>query len=270
MSGRVGGATKGDGGAAGAVDVEGAAAVCFDWCKQVYLIIDYNCRFYSEIYVGGKGHSIQTCHGYKRCAKSQVHEWISGGLNDILVPVETFHLQSMFQEVIKHQERFDFNRVPAVVELCLQAGAYPWDGYFYSSSITHGVEGAQSLPSQDLSQVARITLKAVRLCGVFKNESWRGTHFWKKADVDDLVPPKIVWRRRPHDPPVLLDKGRGFYGRAPAVIDLCTQAGAIAPSKIFAHPLSSQSLVTLIIQMVEEFSVQLGLCRKFWQYPENF
>ncbi|XP_057949015.1 APO protein 4, mitochondrial isoform X1 [Malania oleifera] len=258
--------------------IRGFVPVAFDVLKARALLIQgvstllnvfpvMACKFCSEIYVGEKGHLIQTCHGYRCRAKSQVHEWISGGLNDILVPVETFHLQSMFQEVIKHQQRFDFKRVPAVVELCLQAGAYPCDDYLNSSSITHGVEGAQSLPSHDLSQVAKVTLKAweslrcgvqklllvypakvckycsevhvgpsghrARLCGVFKNESWRGTHFWKKADVDDLVPPKIVWRRRPYDPPVLLDKGRGFYGRAPAVIDLCTQAGAIAPSKYF-------------------------------------
>uniref|UniRef100_A0A2P2P1X0 APO domain-containing protein n=1 Tax=Rhizophora mucronata TaxID=61149 RepID=A0A2P2P1X0_RHIMU len=70
-----------------------------------------------------------------------------------------------------------------------------------------------------------------RLCGVFKFESYRGTHFWQKADVDDLVPPKIVWRRRPQDPAILLDEGREFYGHAPAIVDLCAKAGGIVPKK---------------------------------------
>lgn len=70
-----------------------------------------------------------------------------------------------------------------------------------------------------------------RLCGVFKFESWRGSHFWKKAEVDHLVPSKTVWYRRPQDPPLLLDDGRNYYGHAPAVVDLCTKAGIIAPSK---------------------------------------
>ncbi|KAJ8537995.1 hypothetical protein K7X08_014535 [Anisodus acutangulus] len=72
-----------------------------------------------------------------------------------------------------------------------------------------------------------------RLCGVFKFESWRGSHFWKKAEVDHLVPPKIVWYRRPQDPPLLLDDGQNYYGHAPAVVDLCAKAGVIAPSKYF-------------------------------------
>ena len=70
-----------------------------------------------------------------------------------------------------------------------------------------------------------------RLCGIFKYESWQGTHFWRKANVDDLVPPKTLQRRHPQDPQVLLNEGRGFYGHAPAVVELCTQAGAIAPPK---------------------------------------
>ncbi|KAF5481423.1 hypothetical protein F2P56_002073 [Juglans regia] len=227
------------------------------------------CKFCLEVYIGEKGHLIQTCHGYKRRAKNRVHEWISGGVNDILVPVETFHLQNMFQDMIKHHQRFDFDRVPAVVELCLQAGAYPNDENLYSSStiecVPAGIEGADSLSPHELMMVANRTFKAwemlrsgvlklllvypakvckycsevhvgpsghkARLCGVFKYESWRGGHFWKKAEVDDLVPPKIVWRRRPQDPPVLLDAHRDFYGHAPAVVDLCAQAGVIVPTK---------------------------------------
>ncbi|RZB76692.1 APO protein 4, mitochondrial isoform B [Glycine soja] len=52
-----------------------------------------------------------------------------------------------------------------------------------------------------------------------------------KANVDNLVPPKIVWRRRPQDPPVLLNEGRGFYGGVPAVLDQCSKAGAVVPAK---------------------------------------
>ncbi|KAF8409514.1 hypothetical protein HHK36_005590 [Tetracentron sinense] len=230
-----------------------------------------SCKFCPEVYVGEKGHLIQTCHGYKRRAK-QVHEWISGSLNDVLVPVETYHLYKMFQDVIKHEQRFDFDRVPAVLELCCQAGANVFDENLYSNSWRSdagwgGVDAVESLSPHELRLIAIVTLKAwerlrsgverlllvyptkvckhcsevhvgpsghkSRLCGVFKYESWRGAHFWKKASVDDLVPPKVVWRRRPQDPLVLLDKGRVFYGHAPAVVELCTQAGATAPTKYF-------------------------------------
>ncbi|CAK9185177.1 unnamed protein product [Ilex paraguariensis] len=223
-----------------------------------------------EVHISDKGHLIRTCGGYKHRAKNQVHEWIEGGLNDILVPVETFHLQKMFQNVIKHNQRFDFDRIPAVVELCLQAGIDPSDESLHSSSLNPYsaggvIGGAESLSPDDLRLIARGTLTAwetlrsgvqklllvypakvckfcsevhvgpsghkARLCGVFKYESWRGAHFWKKAEVDDLVPSKVVWFRRPQDSSVLVDEGRNFYGHAPAVVDLCTKAGALAPAK---------------------------------------
>ncbi|XP_015873237.3 APO protein 4, mitochondrial-like [Ziziphus jujuba] len=221
------------------------------------------CKFCPEVYVGEKGHLIQTCCGYRRFAKNRVHEWIIGGLNDILVPVETFHLQHMHQDVIRHHQRFDFERVPAVVELCWQAGAVPSEEDLCPS--THNIEGVFPLSPDELRLIANRTLRAwemlregvqklilaypvkvckhcsevhvgpfghkVRICGVFKYESRRGAHFWEKAQVDDLVPPKTVWHRRPQDPPVLLNEGKDFYGHAPAVVDLCIKAGVIAPLK---------------------------------------
>lgn len=234
------------------------------------LLIEYFGRFCPEVYIGKEGHLIQTCRGCKRHSRNQFHEWIPGGLNDILVPVETFHLQKMFQDIIKHHQRFDFDRVPAVIELCLQAGADLNEENLNSSSqksesTFSSVHGVESLSPDELKIIADGTLTAwemlrsgvqrlllvypakvckycsevhigpsghkARLCGVFKYESWRGAHFWKKADVNDLVPPKIVWRRRPQDPPLLVNKWRDFYGHAPAVVDLCTKAGAMVPSK---------------------------------------
>ncbi|XP_024982490.1 APO protein 4, mitochondrial isoform X2 [Cynara cardunculus var. scolymus] len=223
----------------------------------------WSCKFCPEVYIGEKGHAIKTCHGYRRHAKNKVHEWIKGGINDIVVPVDTFHLHNMFQDVIKHEQRFDYKRVPAVIELCLQAGA-DLDEEEVSANKLESVSG-ESLSSDDLRMVADGTLKAwevlrsgvqkllmvypakvckycsevhvgpsghkARLCGVFKYESWRGTHLWKKAQVDDLVPSKVVWFRRARDPIVLQDKWRSFYGHAPAVVDLCTKGGAIAPAK---------------------------------------
>ena len=72
-----------------------------------------------------------------------------------------------------------------------------------------------------------------RVCGIFRHEGWRGAHRWKKAEVDDLIPPKVVWHRRPHDPQALVDSGRGFYGHALAVVELCMQASARVPNKYF-------------------------------------
>ncbi|CAH9091525.1 unnamed protein product [Cuscuta europaea] len=224
------------------------------------------CKYCPEVYVGESGHLIRTCGGYRRQSKTQLHAWVKGTLENILLPVQTYHLQNMFQNIIKHHERFDHDRIPAVVELCLQAGA----NLDEECAITRERELESHLitePSfdQEMMSIGIETLKAwervrsgvvklllvyptkvckhcsevhvgpsghkARLCGVFKYESWRRGHFWEKAGVDDLVPQNVVWFRRPQDPPLLLDEGRNYYGHAPAVVDLCTKAGAIAPSK---------------------------------------
>ncbi|KAH6816656.1 APO RNA-binding protein [Perilla frutescens var. frutescens] len=230
------------------------------------------CKYCPEVYIGEGGHLIQSCHGYRHHSKKKVHEWVKASINDIIVPVESFHLQKMFQNVVRHHERFDHQRIPAVVELCLQAGVDVNDQSVSSSVITP-VDNAdnntisQSLPDDDLRLIAKQTLHAwetlrsgvhkllfvyparvckhcsevhvgpsghkARACGVFKYETWRGTHFWMKARVDDLVPPKLVWCRRRQDPLILVDEGCDYYGHASAVVDLCSKAGALAPSKYF-------------------------------------
>lgn len=224
---------------------------------------------------------IKSCNGFKRQYKNQLHQWNVGNLSDILVPIEAFHLRHMFQDVIKHDQRFDCERVPVVVELCCQAGADPIADLCPNETGIVGTKpsasedvksvaktsigGTEPSASEDMKSVATATLAAwealrhgverlllvypakvcehcsevhvgpsghsARNCGVFKFQSWRGKHFWKKAEVDDLVPPKIVWRKRPQDPAVLVDEARDFYGRAPAVVDLCSKAGVVVPAK---------------------------------------
>ncbi|KAH9626185.1 hypothetical protein KSS87_015206 [Heliosperma pusillum] len=223
----------------------------------------FSCKYCPEVYVGEMGHLIKSCWGYKRLNKNQLHRWTRASLENILVPVETFHLESRGQEIIKHHQRFDFERVPAVIELCHQAGALMEDSKFRSPNDTPDFV-VDSLSTDDLIAIGTRTLGAWetlregvkklmlvysvkvckhcsevhvgpsghmgRLCGVFKFQSWQGTHFWQKAGVDDVVPPTIAWHRRTQDPPVLVNEGRSFYGHAPAVVDLCCKAGAI-PSK---------------------------------------
>ncbi|KFK39492.1 hypothetical protein AALP_AA3G251000 [Arabis alpina] len=237
------------------------------------------CKFCSEVFVGKEGHLIQTCRSYIRRGNNRLHEWVPGSVNDILVPVESFHLDHMSQGVIKHQQRFDYDRVPAVLELCCQAGAiHPEEILQYSEVHDNpqvSDEDIKNLPVGDLQYVGANALNAwervraglkklllvypskvckrcnevhvgpsghkARLCGVFKYESWRGTHYWEKAGVNDLVPEKVVWHRRPQDPVVLVDEGRSYYGHAPAIVSLCSHAGAIVPTK-YACEMKPQGL----------------------------
>lgn len=229
-----------------------------------------SCKFCPEAHIGATGHQMKTCYGFKRMIKDRPHEWQPGNLNDILVPVQAFHQKNMFEDEIKHDQRFDFTRVPAVLELCHHAGADIPDEILYKSEQifntlkSNNQQSAPFLPDE-LRYIGQRTLDAweylrlgvtklllvypskvckhcsevhigqsghkARMCGVFKFEGWKGMHKWNKAGVDDLVPQKIVWHRRPHDPPVLVDGGRDYYGHAPAVIELCMQVGAVVPPK---------------------------------------
>ncbi|VFQ99159.1 unnamed protein product [Cuscuta campestris] len=209
------------------------------------------CEYCPEVYIGERGHLIRTCCGpHRRLAKIKPHKWIKACLNDILVPVEA--VRNARGKI----------RIPAVVELCLQSGATQSDlQQSEHAESGNGFETTVSSSHEELELVAKETLNAYetlrngvqKLMMVFPtkvckhcsevrvtrrhyqvDKHWHEGHLWEKAEVDDLVPPKIVWFRRPQDPPVLLDEGRCYYGHAPAVIDMCIKAGAVAPSKYFA------------------------------------
>lgn len=45
-----------------------------------------------------------------------------GYADDVVVPVEAFHLVDRLQKPIMHDDRFKHERIPAIVELCIQAG----------------------------------------------------------------------------------------------------------------------------------------------------
>ncbi|CAA0840122.1 APO protein 4- mitochondrial [Striga hermonthica] len=224
------------------------------------------CKYCSEVFIGESGHLIHTCHGHRHHAKNKAHTWVKGSLNDVIVPVETFHLERMFQNVLEHNERLDHDRIPAVIELCLQAGAITnsQDIVKPDNLENNNTTDPDKLSQDDLRREATRTLhawEAIRsgvhkllkvhparvckrcnqvhvgpsghkplMCRVCKHDN---LHLWEKARVDNLVPQKVVWIRRKQDPPVLVDKGREYYGRAPVVVDLCSKAGALVPSRYF-------------------------------------
>lgn len=224
-----------------------------------------SCKHCSEVYVGNEGHRIKTCHGFKRMKKDQEHKWVDATIDDMVIPKEAFHLKTMFQPIIKHDQRFDYDRISAVLELCSQAGADISKETLKNNN--HNLIRDQSLDYVTLEEIGQQTMDAweklrlgvkrlllvypakvcehcsdvhigpsgniARVCGVFKFEGWRGTHYWKKAGVDDLIPSNVVWHNRPHDPEVLVDGEQGYYGQAPAVVELCMQAGARIPRKYF-------------------------------------
>ncbi|KAG6515374.1 APO protein 1, chloroplastic-like [Zingiber officinale] len=260
----------------------------------------YGCSKCPEVHVGPVGHQIQGCHGTGSEQRRNYHSWVKGSINDVLIPIESYHLFDPFGRRIKHETRFDYDRIPAVVELCIQAGAdlpeYPSrrrtspirmlgkkvidrGGYMeepkpqcpedYMSLLveldTYGAKLEQPLllSADKTRKLAETTLKAystvrrgvrqlmkeysvkacgycsevhvgpwghnVKLCGAFKHQ-WRdGKHGWQDATLDEVIPHNYVWHVCDPNGPPLRTALRRYYGKAPAVVEVCVQAGAEIP-----------------------------------------
>ncbi|KAF8414314.1 hypothetical protein HHK36_002316 [Tetracentron sinense] len=90
--------------------------------QLLHVIPVHGCSNCPEVHVGQHGHKIQDCHGPGNVQRKSFHSWIKGSINDILLPIESYHLYDPFGRRIKHETRFKYDRIPAVVELCIQAG----------------------------------------------------------------------------------------------------------------------------------------------------
>lgn len=268
--------------------------------QLLHIIPVHACSECSEVHVAETGHHIQDCLGQTSSSRRSFHSWVKGSINDVLVPIESYHLYDPFGRRIKHETRFEYDRIPAVVELCIQAGVdipeypsrrrtkpvrmigkkvidrggfveepKPWRSANSSSLVDLDTYGACGLyPPPPLSGVARIaqetmdayeivrlgveklmrkyTVKAcgycsevhvgpwghnVKLCGEFKHQ-WRdGKHGWQDATVEEVFPPNYVWHVEDPKGPPLRGAVKRFYGKAPAVVELCMQAGAQIPCK---------------------------------------
>ncbi|XP_024536804.1 APO protein 1, chloroplastic [Selaginella moellendorffii] len=71
----------------------------------------------------------------------------------------------------------------------------------------------------------------VKICGAFKHQQRDGKHGWQEAALSDIFPPNFVWHVPSGHSPALRPELRRYYGQAPAVVELCVQAGARVPVK---------------------------------------
>ncbi|CAA2967707.1 APO 3, mitochondrial [Olea europaea subsp. europaea] len=81
----------------------------------------YSCSVCGEVHVGSPPHQIRTCN-VSGSKNNKEHTWASGGIEHILPVVESFHLYDRLGRAVSHNERLQVDRIPAVVELCIQAG----------------------------------------------------------------------------------------------------------------------------------------------------
>ncbi|XP_011091964.1 APO protein 2, chloroplastic-like [Sesamum indicum] len=266
--------------------------------KKLLKVMPVNaCKWCSEIHVGPVGHPFKSCRGPQASIRKGAHEWVEAVVEDMLVPIEAYHLYDRLGKRISHEERFSVPRIPAVLELCIQAGVdlpeYPTkrrrkpvirigrkefidadeselpdpDPDAPKPEILAEILDSEIVPpssEEDTALLAEETLEmweemregAKRLmkmypvrvcgycpevhvgptghkaqnCGAHKHQQRNGQHGWQSAVLDDLIPPKFVW----HVPDVnkpLERELRNFYGQAPAVVELCVQAGTAVPEK---------------------------------------
>lgn len=253
-----------------------------------------------EIHVAQFGHKIQDCQGPTSGSRKSFHSWIKASINDVLLPIDSYHMYDPFGRRIKHETRFNYDRIPAVVELCIQAGVelpeytsrrrtepirmlgkkvIDMGGFVDEPRLfrpgssgpivefdTHRAHERFPPPAElEVPMIAQETLKAyekvkwgvrklmkkysvkacgycpevhvgpwghnAKLCGEFKHQ-WRdGKHGWQDATVDEVFPPNYVWHSEDPNGAPLISELKRFYGKAPAVVEVCIQAGARLPDK---------------------------------------
>ncbi|XWS51506.1 hypothetical protein CRYUN_Cryun12cG0181800 [Craigia yunnanensis] len=272
--------------------------------KLVRVIPVQRCRFCFEVHIGNVGHEIRTCTGPKSGSRSATHVWRKGGVVDLVFFPKCFHLYDRVGKPrVVHDERHSVPRIPAILELCIQAGidvekypskrrtkpVYSFEGRIVDfESVVGMVEMKSNLYSgnldgfevgeltkdsnselndeeNNLTELCTRTLDSwfemiggvkkimekysvwtcgycpevqvgpkghkVRMCKASKHQSRNGLHAWQEATIDDLVGPNYVWHVHDLNGPPLHNDLKRYYGKAPALVELCVQAGAPVPDQ---------------------------------------
>ncbi|PON99386.1 APO domain containing protein [Trema orientale] len=282
-----------------AYDVYNARITLINNLKKLLRVVPVHaCKWCNEIHVGPTGHPFRSCGGQNASIRRGLHDWSTATVEDIFLPVDAYHLYDRLGKRIAHYERFSIPRLPALVELCIQAGVdvpdFPTKRRrkpIIRISKSEFVDADESeLPDLDPEAPKRpilteipdfevvgpsneeeTTLLAVETlqaweqmrkgahklmklypvrvcgycpevhigpsghkaqnCGAHKHQQRNGQHGWQSAVLDDLIPPRYVWHVPDVNGPPLQRDLRSFYGQAPAVVEMCIQAGAAVPDQ---------------------------------------
>lgn len=261
------------------------------------------------MHIGQHGHEIRSCEGPESGSRNSFHVWRRGGIRDVVGFPYCYHLfDRVGKPRVGHKERFAVPRLPALTELCIQAGldlddfptkrrtkpVYSIEGRIVdfepdNENVVVGpnlnqvhlsrepdgkmLDGNfnQLHPSQELEEemtrieLSKRTLQAwfkmrsgarkimkkysiitcgycpevqvgpkghkVRMCKAAKHQFRDGQHAWQEATIDDLIRPNYVWHVRNPDGPPISNELKRYHGKAPAIVELCVQAGAPVPDR---------------------------------------
>ncbi|KAK9144399.1 hypothetical protein Sjap_004302 [Stephania japonica] len=71
-----------------------------------------------------------------------------------------------------------------------------------------------------------------KACRGAKHQSRTGMHAWQEETIDGLIRPNYVWHvKDPNESSPLDNSLKRYYGKAPAIVELCVQAGAPVPDE---------------------------------------
>ncbi|XP_031498336.1 APO protein 3, mitochondrial isoform X2 [Nymphaea colorata] len=268
-----------------------------DGLSKLLNVVDVKrCRFCSEVHVGHVGHEIRTCTGPRSGLRNAMHVWTNGKVVDVVGFPLCFHLDDRAKKPrVVHDERSTVKRLPAIVELCIQAGLdlpkYPtmrrtrpvhsiegriveFDDDSASNNdirdeVSMDLPGSECLDSEELTgDITELSIKIleswfimkngaeelmkkfsvqtcgycpevqvgpkghkVRMCKAAKHQFRDGLHAWQEATIEDIIGMNYVWHVRDRDGPALRNELKRYYGKAPAVVELCVQAGAPIPDE---------------------------------------
>ncbi|XP_047314649.1 APO protein 3, mitochondrial [Impatiens glandulifera] len=91
--------------------------------KLLHFVPVLRCRHCFEVHIGKTGHEIRTCTGPNSGFRSSKHEWRKGRASDVIYFPKCFHLHDrVLKPRVIHDERRATKRIPAILELCIQAG----------------------------------------------------------------------------------------------------------------------------------------------------
>ncbi|XP_021688583.1 APO protein 2, chloroplastic isoform X2 [Hevea brasiliensis] len=282
-----------------AYDVFNARIIMINNLKKLLKVVPVHaCGWCNEIHVGPVGHPFKSCKGKYATLRKGLHEWTNATIEDVFVPIEAYHLFDRLGKRIPHEERFSIPRIPAVVELCIQAGVniseYPTKrrrkpiiriskSEFVDADESDLPDPVPEVPGkpllteipnseikapsngEEIKFLAEETVRAwekmrkgakrlmkmypVRVCGycpevhvgpsghkaqncgAHKHQQRNGQHGWQAAVLDDLITPRYVWHVPDVNGSPLQRELRNFYGQAPAIVEICIQAGANVPEE---------------------------------------
>ncbi|EEF51692.1 APO protein 3, mitochondrial [Ricinus communis] len=283
-------------------------SLLFGLSKLVKVVPVQRCRFCSEVHIGHVGHEIRTCTGPGSGKRTATHVWREGGVHDVVFFPKCFHLYDRVGKPrVGHDERHSVPRIPAILELCIQAGVnldkfptrrrtkpvysiegrivdfeqvankYDMSEKFHSENIDPLVDYSSGTRddkvtthlklevSNELGDVSIGTMESwfemisgaknimekysvltcgycpevqvgpkghkVRMCKGTKHQARDGQHAWQEATIEDLVGPNYVWHVQDVNGPPLDNNLKRYYGKAPAVVELCVHAGAPVPDQ---------------------------------------